>query len=108
MPYPILKLISLEKIYNYVGSNGGRKTIETTEAKSAKPGAVRSLTLGYRLHAAGHVLSVMYNPGPVDVHTAFFRALVRSAMKSSEEYQVMVRVTNSGHIISTKCSCKAG
>ena len=109
MPYPVLKEITLERVYEYVGANVSMKADgNTSEVMSAKPGALRCLTHGYRLHAAGHVQSVMYNSGP-DTFSCFFRLKVKPAMKTSEEYEVIVKINRSfGHVISTKCSCKAG
>jgi hypothetical protein len=59
--YSALNKLTLERIYEYVGANISSKCGEVT---STKPGALRSLTCGYRLHAAGHVQLPEYNSGP--------------------------------------------
>ena len=87
LPYPVLKELTLERMYEYVGANVSMKA-DCNISEVKKPGALRCLTHGYRLHAAGHVQSVMYNSGP-DTFSCFFRLKVKPAMKTSEEYEVI-------------------
>ena len=103
--YSALHKLTLERIYEYVGANVSSKCGEVT---STKPGALRSLMCGYRLHAAGHVQSPEYNSGP-DLFSCYFRVNVKPAMKTTETYVVVVKLNRGfGHVMSTMCTCKAG